>query len=139
VFLSTVFLLQDSENVFELQPVDRLIVMKNIFNLIGIDSIKNQISDRRREIQTTLKVKSDTSNLDLKIKSLVTSYVNDFKKIQESEFSTTFNLNRNDKYIEFMQELEVVSDKVNINEFGLDDFSRELHKNILENISDQKK
>jgi hypothetical protein len=81
VFLSTVFLLQDSENVFELQPVDRLIVMKNIFNLIGIDDIKDKISDKRREIQTTLKIKSDTSNFDNKIKTILGNYIDGFNNL----------------------------------------------------------
>jgi len=34
VFLNTVFLMQDSDNIFELQPADRLTVLKNVFNLI---------------------------------------------------------------------------------------------------------
>jgi hypothetical protein len=60
--------LQDSENIFELQPADRLTVMKNIFNLVGIDEVKDQIADRKKEIQTTLKIKSDTTLFDNKIK-----------------------------------------------------------------------
>lgn len=31
VFLSTMFLLQDAENIFEMQPAERLIVLKNVF------------------------------------------------------------------------------------------------------------
>ncbi|MDR0282933.1 MAG: hypothetical protein LBI53_06740 [Candidatus Peribacteria bacterium] len=31
VFLSTIFLLQDAENIFEMQPAERLIVLKNVF------------------------------------------------------------------------------------------------------------
>jgi hypothetical protein len=34
VFLSTVFLLQDADNIFEMRPADRLIVLKNVFNLL---------------------------------------------------------------------------------------------------------
>jgi hypothetical protein len=34
VFLSTVFLLQDADNIFEMRPSDRLIVLKNVFNLL---------------------------------------------------------------------------------------------------------
>jgi len=123
VFLSTVFLLQDSENVFELQPADRLIVMKNIFNLIGIDEIKEQIANKRRDIQTTLKVKSDTSNYDMKIKNILREYIDGFKLLDFSQDRTT----RNDKIEklvkknkEFVDELEMVADKVNINEFGME-------------------
>jgi hypothetical protein len=31
VFVSTIFLLQDSENIFEMQPSERLEVLKNVF------------------------------------------------------------------------------------------------------------
>ncbi|MBQ9554391.1 hypothetical protein IJU97_05645 [bacterium] len=31
VFVSTIFLLQDSANIFEMQPAERLEVLKNVF------------------------------------------------------------------------------------------------------------
>jgi hypothetical protein len=31
VFLSTIFLMQDADNIFELDPRDRLSVLKNVF------------------------------------------------------------------------------------------------------------
>jgi len=34
VFLNTIFLMQDSDNIFELAPADRLTVLKNVFNLL---------------------------------------------------------------------------------------------------------
>jgi hypothetical protein len=34
VFLSTTFLMQDSENIFEMSPSDRINVFKNIFGLV---------------------------------------------------------------------------------------------------------
>ncbi|HRX63508.1 MAG TPA: SMC family ATPase [Candidatus Absconditabacterales bacterium] len=141
VFLSTVFLLQDSENIFELEPAKRLIVMKNIFNLVGIDEIKDQIANKRRDIQTTLKVKSDTSNWDFKIKSFVTAYVNNYKNIQENfgegQIPPT-PLNKGGAYKEFIQELETVANKVNINEFSLEGFDKSFHIEIEKYISDKK-
>ena len=152
VFLSTVFLLQDSENVFELQPVDRLIVMKNIFNLIWIDEIKEQISNKRREIQTTLKVKSDTSNFDSKIKTILGNYIDSFNNIISMDCFTPRNdgINNNPdtviaslrsnllKYQEFIQELEIIADKVNINEFSIEWFDKDFHKSISSYISEEK-
>ena len=82
VFLSTVFLLQDSENIFELQPADRLTVMKNIFNLVWIDDVKDQIADKKKEIQTTLKIKSDTTLFDNKIKISLNNYIRGFRDIE---------------------------------------------------------
>jgi len=137
VFLSTVFLLQDSENIFELQPADRLIVMKNIFNLVWIDEIKEKIANKRRDIQTTLKVKADTSNWDFKIKSLVSAYVNNFKSINTGDFSQVITT-RNDNYKEFIQELETVADKVNINEFSIEGFDKGLNENIDKYLTEKK-
>ena len=141
VFLSTVFLLQDSENIFELEPAKRLIVMKNIFNLVWIDEIKDQIANKRRDIQTTLKVKSDTSNWDFKIKSFVTAYVNNYKNIQENFWEGQIPptpLNKGGAYKEFIQELETVANKVNINEFSLEWFDKSFHIKIEKYISDKK-
>jgi DNA repair exonuclease SbcCD ATPase subunit len=141
VFLSTVFLLQDSENVFELQPADRLIVMKNIFNLVGIDEIKEQIANKRRDIQTTLKIKSDTSNYDIKIKNILREYINNYKYIEnafgEKNIPPT-PLAEGVPYKEFVDELEMVADKVNINEFGMEWFDKNLNIEINNYIWIQK-
>lgn len=134
VFLSTVFLLQDSENIFELQPADRLTVMKNIFNLVGIDEVKDQIADRKKEIQTTLKIKSDTTLFDNKIKYSLGNYIKNFREIQKIE-STWISNENND----FVNELEMIADKVNINEFSIDWFDLELAQKIGEKIAEKKK
>jgi len=34
VFMNTVFMMQDSANIFELAPAERLTVLKNVFNLL---------------------------------------------------------------------------------------------------------
>ncbi|MEF2175097.1 MAG: hypothetical protein V3575_01390, partial [Candidatus Absconditabacteria bacterium] len=51
VFLSTNFLMQESDNVFEMTPADRINVFKNIFGLLGIDMAKEKISDKRKDLQ----------------------------------------------------------------------------------------
>lgn len=134
VFLSTVFLLQDSENIFELQPADRLTVMKNIFNLVGIDEVKDKIADRKKEIQTTLKIKSDTTLFDNKIRFSLGNYIRSFRKIQQFE-----NIWISNEYNDFVNELEMIADKVNINEFSIDGFDLELSKKIEETISEKRK
>lgn len=34
VIMNTIFLMQDSENIFELTPIERLSILKNVFNLL---------------------------------------------------------------------------------------------------------
>lgn len=57
VFLSTTMLLQDSTNVFELQPTERISLFKEIFGLLSIDSATDRINDERRNATATLKAK----------------------------------------------------------------------------------
>jgi hypothetical protein len=42
--------MQDSDNIFELQPAERLTVLKNVFGLIGIDEAKEVIAEKRKEV-----------------------------------------------------------------------------------------
>jgi hypothetical protein len=57
VFLSTSMLLQDSENVFELAPADRISLFKEIFGLLSIDSATDRINDERKAVVGMLKAK----------------------------------------------------------------------------------
>ncbi len=73
VFVSTVFLMQDSPNIFELTPTERLLVLKNVFNLLDIDQAKDMIADRKRQLQTEKKVLSDTAQIDQKLQTNVSA------------------------------------------------------------------
>lgn len=66
VFLGTQMLMQDTPNIFELEAKDRLEVFKNVFNLLGIDEIKDTIAERKRDITAMIKARADTSNYDQK-------------------------------------------------------------------------
>lgn len=134
VFLSTVFLLQDSENIFELQPADRLTVMKNIFNLVWIDDVKDQIADKKKEIQTTLKIKSDTTLFDNKIKISLNNYVRDFRNIENSKI-----VEISGETSDFVNELEMIAEKVNINDFSVEWFDIELSGKVESKIAEKMK
>ena len=58
VFLSTNFLMQDSDNIFEMTPSDRINVFKNIFWLLGIDEAKDVIADTKKEVLAKIKMLS---------------------------------------------------------------------------------
>ena len=134
VFLSTVFLLQDSENIFELQPADRLTVMKNIFNLIWIDEKKDQIADKKKEIQTTLKIKSDTTLFDSKIKISLNNYIRGFGNIENSKIVEISN-----ETSDFVNELEMIAEKVNINDFSMEWFDMKLSGKVESKIAEKMK
>ncbi|MDR2416118.1 MAG: hypothetical protein LBD75_06000 [Candidatus Peribacteria bacterium] len=84
VFLSTMFLLQDADNIFEMQPADRLTVLKNVFGLLGIDEAKEQVQDKKREISYKLKALQDHSHQDAKLRKFLKSLHNDYLSLQRS-------------------------------------------------------
>ena len=57
VFTTTTFLMQDSANMFEMTPAERIDVFKNIFGLLNIDEAKDVISDAKKETTALLKSK----------------------------------------------------------------------------------
>lgn len=121
VFLNTVFLMQDSDNIFELAPADRLTVLKNVFNLMWIDEAKDKIADRKKEIWYKLKATADTSKYDEKLKRLLADYMGRYKEV-------SWPLTKN--FSSFFDELEMIYEKVNIAEFGVDNFPVQMHEDI---------
>ena len=78
VIMNTIFLMQDSENIFELTPIDRLTILKNVFNLMGIDEAKEVLADKKREIRYKIKSTTDISKYDEKLKNNIQNYLSTF-------------------------------------------------------------
>lgn len=78
VFTSTMFLLQESQNIFELTPGDRIDILKNVFDLMSIDVAKDRIAEKKREVQLQKKILGDTQHQDAKLRmslqGLITAY-----------------------------------------------------------------
>lgn len=131
VFVNTAFLMQDSGNIFELTPANRLLVLKNIFGLLGIDEMKDKMSGIKRDIQTEKKILSDFSQKDDKLKNGLTKLRKLILFFQEKIDIQAFDFQ---KYQESFSDLELVYDKVNIEKFALDEqfmvFYQELEKYI---------
>lgn len=122
VFLSTIFLMQDADNIFELDPRDRLSVLKNVFWLLWIDDAKDKVLEKRREIQAQLKVTADTSKHDSKLKEWLWNYIWNYNNLKDFEFlSSEFGI-----YKDFFSEINNIADKVNMQDFSVSDFPHEL-------------
>lgn len=67
MLLGTYFLMQDSTNIFELPPQERLSIFKSVFDLLGIDESKEKIGEQKREISAMIKARSDISGYDNKL------------------------------------------------------------------------
>lgn len=134
VIMNTIFLMQDSDNIFELTPVDRLTILKNVFNLMGIDEAKEVLADKKREIRYKIKSKTDISKYDEKLKTNIQRYLstfNDTKELLAHAIDTQ-------AYEQFFDEWKMIEEKIQITDFSLKDFPTDRGKQLHIYI-DQKK
>ncbi len=115
VFLSTVFLLQDADNIFEMRPADRLIVLKNVFNLLWIDDAKEKVQEKKKEVWYKLKALQDHSLQDNKLRANFKSLWNGLKILEEDDELKSI-LSVND---EFFENIEWFFDQISLNDFSL--------------------
>ena len=115
VFLSTVFLLQDADNIFEMRPADRLIVLKNVFNLLWIDDAKEKVQEKKKEVWYKLKALQDHSLQDNKLRSNLRSLWNNLKTLEEDdELKGVLSVNN-----DFFENIEGFFDQISLNDFSL--------------------
>jgi len=132
--MNTIFLMQDSDNIFELTPLDRLTILKNVFNLMGIDEAKEVLADKKREIRYKIKATTDISKYDEKLKNNIQNYL--------STFTTTKELLGNaidtEVYQQFFDERKMIEEKIQITDFSLKDFPTDREKNLQNYIKNKK-
>ncbi len=115
VFLSTVFLLQDADNIFEMRPADRLIVLKNVFNLLWIDDAKEKVQEKKKEVWYKLKALQDHTLQDGKLRTNLKSLWNSIKTLESDEELKDILSENN----EFFENIEWFFDQISLNDFSL--------------------
>ena len=136
VFLNTVFLMQDSDNIFELQTIERLTVLKNVFGLIGIDEAKEVVAEKRKEVNYKLKAYNDTSKYDEKLKLRINSYTTQYNRL--FTLSKELKPDHTILYNPEIDELKTIQDKLTITNLEIDIFSLDITWDIDEIIQTQK-
>ncbi len=134
VFASTVFLMQDAPNIFEMVPAERIEVFKNVFGMLGIDEAKTQIAEKRRTIQATRKVKADTQQYQHKLQQYIQTITTHYMSIKNSPALVSSLA----PWKETIQEWIHLEDKLQIMGFslmGIDVSVIESTKNILAQVS----
>ena len=121
VFLSTVFLLQDADNIFEMRPADRLIVLKNVFNLLWIDDAKEKIQEKKKEVWYKLKALQDHSLQDNKLRANLKDLWSKVKELENDEELKKI-LSRNNQYFE---DIEWFFDQISLSDFSLNWLEKE--------------
>lgn len=134
VIMNTIFLMQDSDNIFELTPVERLTILKNVFNLLGIDEAKDIIADKKREVRYKIKSKTDISSYNQKLKNNMQNYLKTFdisKELLKEKIDMSL-------YEEFFNERKTIEEKIQITDFSLEDFPHEREQQLQAYIEDKK-
>lgn len=137
VALSIHFLMQDAENVFELQPAKRIEVFKHLFWLLGIDEAKEVINTRRKELQTTIKVKSDTQQESAKLRSLLHTIHKTLQTIEHIDWLPTqlHHYLGSISQQPFFRDLSLIQEQVNIDQFSVDDVDLKIFATLQQEIS----
>ena len=136
VFVNTVFLMQDSDNIFELLPSERLTVLKNVFWLLGIDEAKEIIAEKKKEITYKLKTYSDTSKYNEKIKDRIKNLLYNHNQLNEKNIPELKEIlkEKND----LIQEIDALQEKITIQDLDISIFSPDKNWQINTIIQEQK-
>lgn len=134
VIMNTIFLMQDSDNIFELTPIDRLTILKNVFNLMGIDEAKDILADKKREIRYKIKATTDISRYDEKLKTNIHNYLSTFDDTKQ----LLHNAIDTDTYDPFFDEWKMIQEKIQISDFSIKDFPTDREKNLQNYIENRK-
>ena len=132
--MNTIFLMQDSDNIFELTPLDRLTILKNVFNLMGIDEAKEVLADKKREIRYKIKATTDISKYDEKLKNNIQNYLSTFNSTKE----LLHNAINTGAYQQFFDERKMIEEKIQITDFSLKDFPTDREQNLQNHIDNKK-
>ncbi len=108
VALSTIFLPQNSENIFEKKPSERITILKKIFWLLGIDDSKKIIDEEKNKVYWELKARQNTDIY----KSKLVWVIEKLKKVQ-------FNLIKINELEDFLMDFQVLdAEKINIDKLS---------------------
>ncbi|GHW02610.1 double-stranded DNA repair protein Rad50 [candidate division SR1 bacterium] len=127
VFLSTMLLLQDADNIFELLPSKRIEVLKNIFGLLGIENAKEQVNERKKGTILRLKTLQDHSMQDVRLRNLLKECKN---------LVYTIGITDGNK---FFEDLEDVLNQLTISNFSLNGLDIQLFEARLGEVKKNEK
>lgn len=129
VVMSTIFIPQDSVNIFEIESSKRIEILKKFFWILGIDDAKKIIDKQKQEIFWMIKAKEDFETYKLKFKKLIrlirenTDKLKNIEQIQNLLWEDIFN---------FEEDFEINLDK--INKIQIDtELIRQKNNNKIEN------
>ena len=118
VFTNTNFLMQDSDNIFDMTASDRIAVLKNIFNLNSIDYAKEVIKEVKGNNNNKIKAKDEknkdyTINFNNKLKSFL-DIIKQIQNISKEE-------KENCRMFSELESIYGIVDSINMNDFTIEE------------------
>ena len=126
VFLNTVFLLQNANNIFEEWEKNRIDILKRVFDLVWFDGAVEIVKERRKDVDSRMKALFDTSLLDDKLRSNMKLLYDKIWKLKDDDELNPI-LSKND---EFFEPIEMSLDRLLINNFTLNWFDKSVYDDV---------
>ena len=104
-----------------MRPSDRLIVLKNVFNLLWIDDAKEKIQEKKKEVWYKLKALQDHSLQDNKLRANLKDLWNKVNELENNEELKKI-LSVNNQYFE---DIEWFFDQISLSDFSLNWLEKE--------------
>lgn len=133
VFLSTYLLMQDSQNVFEATPAERIQVFKHVFGLLDLDVYKEELAEAKRQTTTELKIRSDDSWYLKEFQKVLDVWIQTTKELIDSEVFP-FSL---DSLKSHLEAIIIVQDRLHIQDFQIEE-DRKQQLSQMQNFFEQK-
>lgn len=133
VFTSTIFLLQDAENLFEMQPAQRLEVLKHVFGLLGIDESKDIVKEKRNEIKYQIKAYQDHARYEEKLQHLLKEIHAHYEQLAHFEQLHTLLPSKHP----ILEEWNMLEGKISIQQFSLDESLKTFLPALTEHIQQE--
>ena len=121
--------MQDSANMFEMTPAERIDVFKNIFGLLNIDEAKDVISDAKKETTALLKSRRNVDDVNIKLQRLVSEYIS---------MVANNNERLDDQIISHANDRDMVKEKLSIENFDIASLPLASWQQLLETYDQQR-
>ena len=83
VSLSTIFLPQNSENIFEMEPSNRINILKKVFGIMWIDDAKKIIDNKKKEVVWEIKWRENIENFKNNFNEIIDKITNISNNIKD--------------------------------------------------------
>ena len=113
VIESSSILLQESDNIFEMTPWERITIFKHLFGLLGIDEAKDILADKKKEIAAQRNLLADMSHINSQFRSLLTKFLENYSHFKSQSQQNLFADS-------FLDDIQLTLDTINIESFSWD-------------------